>query len=299
MRKMFVILCLVILMSTPVLAFAADVGLQVNGGAGFAFKPGGSAQWFDGAPPYFEQRYNQTSYSLLTGQTKGNWGGTWSDTQGNYATYSGIAESKAKANFGSLGVYSYAWVSEKDASTNHPGNYWDWQTSASANASFSDVWRVDVIGVTPGTVGTLSVDVDLSGSRTANWQNHNSSASLSLYDYTTASRAQYIEDIDAGHYVLNISFIYGQDNAIMMDLTSGNSSFNEFFGGGVASYVDFYNTANITGLTFRDSSGNELTDYTLTTGSGHDYDAVPIPAAFWLLGSGLIGLIGIRRKLSK
>ncbi len=296
-KKMFVVMGLTLLMSAPVLAFAADVGLQVNGGAGFAFKPGGSAAWYDGAPSYYEQNYNQTSYSLLTGETKEIWEGTWS-SQGNYATYSGMAESNAKAYFGSLGVYSYAWVSEKNASPNYPGNYWDWQTSASANASFIDVWRVDVAGVTPGTVGTLSVAVDLSGSRTGNWRNHASSAGLLLYDYTTRGRAQY-NDINPGHYLLSISFIYGQDNNIMMSLTSENSSFNEFFGGGVASYVDFYDTANITGLTFSDASGNAFTDYTLTTGSGHDYTAVPIPATAWLLGSGLISLIGFRRKISK
>lgn len=30
-----------------------------------------------------------------------------------------------------------------------------------------------------------------------------------------------------------------------------------------------------------------------------DYTAVPIPAAFWFLGSGLIGLMGIRRRFNK
>ena len=34
----------------------------------------------------------------------------------------------------------------------------------------------------------------------------------------------------------------------------------------------------------------------LTYGSGLDVGAVPIPGAVWLLGSGLIGLIGLRRK---
>ena len=41
------------------------------------------------------------------------------------------------------------------------------------------------------------------------------------------------------------------------------------------------------------------TDNTKTTllgDNGPDFAAVPIPAAIWLLGSGLLGLIGIRRK---
>jgi len=54
---------------------------------------------------------------------------------------------------------------------------------------------------------------------------------------------------------------------------------------------------------FTDSEGNSIYDAWETWGSGGvDLDAigvinaVPVPAAVWLLGSGLLGLIGIRRK---
>ncbi len=54
---------------------------------------------------------------------------------------------------------------------------------------------------------------------------------------------------------------------------------------------------------FTDSEGNPIYDNWLTRGSGgFDLDEigvlnqVPIPGALWLLGSGLLGLIGIRRK---
>jgi len=69
--------------------------------------------------------------------------------------------------------------------------------------------------------------------------------------------------------------------------------------GGVSSFVDFYNTAKVSGLTFRDADGNILTNYTMTTGAGHDYSAVPVSPTAWLLGSALIGLFGFRRKFSK
>ena len=58
--------------------------------------------------------------------------------------------------------------------------------------------------------------------------------------------------------------------------------------------------------TFTDSQGNGIYDAWVTWGSGGlDFDAlgvinqaaiVPVPAAVWLLGSGLLCLIGIRRK---
>ena len=55
---------------------------------------------------------------------------------------------------------------------------------------------------------------------------------------------------------------------------------------------------------FFDSEGNPIYDAWVTWGSGGvDLEAVgainvvPIPGAAWLLGTGLAGLIGIRRRL--
>jgi len=45
-------------------------------------------------------------------------------------------------------------------------------------------------------------------------------------------------------------------------------------------------------LVYTDNTGSELLG-----DNGPDYAPVPIPAAVWLLGSGLLGLIGIRRKV--
>ena len=43
-------------------------------------------------------------------------------------------------------------------------------------------------------------------------------------------------------------------------------------------------------------SGSSLIDGTLKI--HYDYTAVPIPAALWLLGSGLVGLVGLRRRIN-
>ena len=292
MRLFSYLACLMVLVTSS--AFSQSVGLQVNGGAGFIFKPSGASQWLANASPYYVEEYDQPSYSPLACATEGYWKDRWSDSSGNMADYEGKAESKAKADFGSLGVYSYAWVSDKNSGVNYPYKDYDWNANASANASFLDLWNVDAPSLA-GTVGTVSVNVHLDGSRTDNIENHFSSLGLTFGNHTTTSQTKISSDAYAGNYVLTVAFKYGQDNNIYMGLTSGNSSFNVNEGG--ASYVDFYNTATITGLTFRDASGTALSDYTMTTGSAHNYTAVPEPAT--ILGLGIptlmVGLGRLRR----
>lgn len=280
---MKIILCialLIVLITSS--AYSQSVGLQVNGGAGFIFKPGGSSQWLASAPAYYEEKYDQPSYSALSRATEGYWKGRW-ESSGNMADYEGKAISKAKADFGSLGVYSYAWVSDKTTGVNTPYTHYDWNADASANASFLDLWKVDAPGLAAGTVGTLSVNVHLDGSRTDNRDNHSSSLDLKFGNHTTKSQTTVGPDAYAGDYILTVAFKYGQDNNIYMGLTGGSGSFNVNEGG--ESYVDFYNTATITGLTFRDANNIALNNYTMTTGSAHNYNAVPEPAT--LLGFGL------------
>jgi hypothetical protein len=64
--------------------------------------------------------------------------------------------------------------------------------------------------------------------------------------------------------------------------------------------ADFTNTVvwgGMRGVTLTD--GTVVTDWTTTSGSGFDYGSasvIPLPAAAWLLGSGLLGLAGLRRR---
>lgn len=64
--------------------------------------------------------------------------------------------------------------------------------------------------------------------------------------------------------------------------------------------ADFTNTVvwgGMQSVTLTD--GTVVTDWTTSSGSGFDYGSasvIPVPAAAWLLGSGLLGLAGLRRR---
>ena len=77
-------------------------------------------------------------------------------------------------------------------------------------------------------------------------------------------------------------------------------------GGAAARWVDFALTSPSIGdsiqVTLNDRASNDVdipgwpTDWILLTEVQFEGSPVPIPGAVWLLGSGLIGLVGIRRK---
>ncbi|MFA5904513.1 MAG: hypothetical protein WC836_11325 [Desulfobacula sp.] len=292
-KNLVFLLCLVSLMSTPVLAFAANVGLRVTGGGAFTFSPAGSNQWSDDMISY-----DTTSSNIpQIGTSNKDWNGTWI-SGANKASYAGKGTSDANADFGKLGVSSYAQVSGKtEWGDNVPYTYWDWSVGTSAFASFEDEWLMD-LGSLNGTTGTISIDVYLDGNRTSNMEHFNTTLGLTFGNHTANYQKTYGPDISEGLFTFTADFKYGETNNIYMSLISGASSYNQWGDGG-ESYVNFLNTAQVTGLTFYDATGNEITGYTLTTGSGHNYAAVPSPSTVWLLGSGLMALAGFGRKSGK
>lgn len=281
MSALVFLLCLIGLISTPVSAFATTIGLQVSGSVEFAH-PGMTDLYYT----YNDYQYNQSSYSAQNHTMEYSWG----DRTGS---------SKANADFGQLGVYSYAYVDGKGSGSSFFVN-------AFANASFSDVWNVDA-GLAPGTVGSISVLVALTGSRTLNYDDHFSSLIADFGNSTTNTHDNTndgpvnSENILAGNYILTTAFIYGVDNDIYMSLMSGNAASNSP-GPSAMSYIDFLSTAKITGLVFHDAIGNEIVSYDMSTGSGHDYtpdngpSPVPEPATALLLGSGFLALFRVGRK---
>ena len=64
--------------------------------------------------------------------------------------------------------------------------------------------------------------------------------------------------------------------------------------------TNFLTTAKITGLELFDANHVQVTQFSISSVSGTDYAAaVPEPAAVWLFGFGLLGLIGVVRRKAR
>jgi hypothetical protein len=105
------------------------------------------------------------------------------------------------------------------------------------------------------------------------------SADLTGYTtYNLSSEGYPINLVTIGHGMITTP---GYQNwAITFKVYNGTETFNNLTGW---NYNSSY-PSNVLGITYLNQ------EYTLTP--------VPIPGALWLLGSGLLGLIGIKRKLS-
>lgn len=195
-----------------------------------------------------------------------------------------IVQAKSRADYGSLGVYTYA----------NPGNPNTISTAANAGAMFYDIITIDNPGLN-GQQGYLSIWVDVEGEITgtimhpgvyggATWSvglgDYNSS--VDQWDYSTNSGRESYH----GFLRSNISFTYGQSFAmtVVFSASAGND-------GQVA---DYYNTMTMSLANSRilDGSQNVVDDYTFAAMSGHDY-SVPEPATMLLLA---LGSFVLRRK---
>lgn len=284
-------------------AFPTNVGLFVAGGAGGGMNSGGASARSGGATPYFIEAYNQASYPTLTGHSQGEWAFT-----GLLSGPESGATSDASANFGSLGVRSWAWAYDAPHSVYNDRYIFQFGASASATASFFDSWYISAPGQLAGATGSLDVTIGLSGSRDYSRYIDYTNLNLQLTNYT-AGQSRSVDDASPGTYVLSIPVVLGQWNNIQLNLLAEASSawladsWSVISPGGEQS-VDFLHTASVDGITLRDGNGAAISDFSLSALSGHDYlpatppppAGIPEPGALALVCTALGGLALRRRK---
>jgi hypothetical protein len=215
---------------------------------------------------------------------------------GVYNFGNATAQSIARANYGSLGAYAYRTSTDANTSAN-----------ASASASFTETFTISNPSLN-GTGGRLNIWVDVTGdiggaiihpgvSGGSSWSvrlNDSWYSEVSSWDYSTNSGRESYH----GYLGQTAMFIYGQPFDINLSLlaSAGAQYYNT-----EENWSSYLNTMlfNLANSQVLDANWQPVNNYTITAASGHDYSAVPIPGAIWLLGSGLIGLLGIGRKFHK
>lgn len=291
---------IMLLISSPP-AFATTM-LHVIGNAEQTINSGGSNQQYFFAPSYYKE-VSGPQVSPLVGYTEG----VWSNTQ--IFDVDNKAISSARADYGSLGVRSMSWANGGMYDDLIPVMYekyiWEYRATSTAVASFTDAWTVNA-GSLNGTIGTLSVTVELEGTRQAEYEYHSANLSLGMTNYYYGSDNK--QNLYAGLYTFDVPFMFGSENNIKFELRADTSAaghvdnfyYRHYKQGGIQD-VDFLNTATVTGLVLYSSDKTLVSDYVFTSESGHDYftasQPVPVPSTVLLLGSSLIGILGIRRRM--
>lgn len=231
---------------------------------------------------------------------------------GIQGTMTYAVDATARSDYGSLHVSYETAVTNAffsfsnapyDPSTGTGAPTW---LSGQSNASFKD----DLF-VTGGTgLSQIRLLVDMDGSLgqsggsypyaagyAALWQNYPAG-------YSSTIRGSSIRTDAGGTYdqtILTDPFPLIDGTARVELLLQAYSSWGLQYlsqGENVTSTIDFSHTARVVGVQGFDNEGNSVTISSVIGQSGTSYplSSVPLPAAIWLLGSGLLSLIGVARR---
>jgi hypothetical protein len=273
---------------------SGNASVNWNGSDSFSYQP---------AYTYGAYRYvNDEAAAMATGGI--------SSTQAqssNFATFGALKamQSSGSSSDGSINVYPYL---------PHAGS------SSSSNIGFQDRLTVNADSSLTNTLGTMIGRVRVSGGVSATPATYPQESSAAAATVTvpgtggTYSVNAYGDRPGTGGIPQYITFELAVrfnsadfTNLALWLQTSANT--NLLYGFGISHAVTatsgFFSTLEWVGIdSVRDAQGNLVNGWSVSSGSGFDYSrsyaeqisAVPAPPALWLLGSGVIGLIGVARR---
>ena len=243
----------------------------------------------DAIPDGFEYPSEQLAYSFNSTPIEVSLDSS-SDFQLDERDFSGYVMAKAKSEYGRLGVYTSA-SDGSPAEYNFNKNYF--YPNAFARASFKDNFKLEA---------PLNQTYDVRINMKLDGVQDNSEFGENWLKLKVFSEVLTGNEYGAVYSSDNIGAVH--DISFELDNVPTNTDVDLNFYLEASTYIrgenDFYNT-----LTFDLSkpyeiinvpSGTDLSELSMIS-ANNSMRVVPIPSAVWLLGCGLVGLVGFRRKI--
>ncbi len=235
--------------------------------------------------------------------------------------YDGVqSAASAQADYGALKVLGYAATDGGVSSSQDNGSAW-------AKAGWYDDITINSPGFATGTAAVLTAQVSVGGgfSRSGSFgpspgaydtYGARTTGTWNLDIFNTYSSGSYGADLyqtgyddirDSGiigTYTIEAPILLGSQFGIRMVMEGYAAAASKGLGANASATFDLGHSAYWGGISSITVNGVEVA-FDLTSWSNHDWkqssipSAVPVPAAAWLFGSGLLGLVGIARRRGK
>jgi hypothetical protein len=188
--------------------------------------------------------------------------------------------------------------------------------SAFARATFSISGGLSSLSEAGGSTGnsTIAAEIRINGGMvfSTSGQVTSQNGDIVINDLRRGQSVNGIIDIDpvsslTGDFVFDIPFEFGTAFQMFATMTAFTQALAGAAGLDASAASNFGSSALWGGISeVHLADGTVLTGYSISSDSGFDYSnafssdpgeiAVPVPATLWLLGSGLLALIGLRRR---